>query len=69
MVAAALGRMGRGYNVYCASDDGRRNWCPVDTRGGVKSGASTQRFSVHLRLYLGERQEGRLGRPRMPGGL
>jgi hypothetical protein len=25
-----------GYNVYCASDDGRRNVCPTDTRGGVQ---------------------------------
>jgi len=25
-----------GYNIYCASDDGRRNWCPTDTRGGVQ---------------------------------
>jgi DUF3011 family protein len=25
-----------GYNVYCASDDGRRNVCPIDTRGGVQ---------------------------------
>jgi hypothetical protein len=24
-----------GYNIYCASDDGRRNECPTDTRGGV----------------------------------
>jgi Protein of unknown function (DUF3011) len=30
------GGWGDGYNVYCASDDGRRNWCPIDTRGGVK---------------------------------
>lgn len=22
--------------VYCASDDGRRNWCTADTRGGVR---------------------------------
>jgi hypothetical protein len=27
---------GQYYNVYCASDDGRRNHCPVDTRGGVQ---------------------------------
>jgi hypothetical protein len=26
----------KGYNVYCASDDGRRNVCPTDTRGGVQ---------------------------------
>jgi Protein of unknown function (DUF3011) len=25
-----------GYNVYCASDNGRRNVCPTDTRGGVQ---------------------------------
>ena len=25
-----------GYNIYCASDDGRRNVCPTDTRGGVE---------------------------------
>jgi hypothetical protein len=25
-----------GYNVYCASDNGRRNLCPTDTRGGVQ---------------------------------
>jgi Protein of unknown function (DUF3011) len=24
-----------GYNIYCASDDGRRNVCPTDTRNGV----------------------------------
>ncbi len=23
-------------DVYCASDDGRRNWCTADTRGGVR---------------------------------
>lgn len=22
--------------LYCASDDGRRNWCSADTRGGVR---------------------------------
>ena len=27
---------GQSYNVYCASDDGSRNRCPVDTRGGVR---------------------------------
>lgn len=27
---------GEKYNVYCASDDGRRNRCPVATRGGVR---------------------------------
>jgi hypothetical protein len=27
---------GERYNVYCASDDGRRNVCPVRTRGGVR---------------------------------
>jgi Protein of unknown function (DUF3011) len=27
---------GQKYNVYCSSDDGRRNVCPVDTRGGVR---------------------------------
>jgi hypothetical protein len=27
---------GENYNVYCASDDGHRNRCPVDTRGGVR---------------------------------
>jgi hypothetical protein len=25
-----------GYNIYCASDNGRRNLCPTDTRGGVQ---------------------------------
>ena len=25
-----------GYNIYCASDDGRRTICPTDTRGGVQ---------------------------------
>jgi hypothetical protein len=30
------GGWGKAYNIYCASDDGRRNWCPVDTRGGVQ---------------------------------
>ncbi len=25
-----------GYNIYCASDDMRRNVCPTDTRGGVQ---------------------------------
>lgn len=24
------------YNIYCASDNGRRNLCPTDTRGGVQ---------------------------------
>jgi hypothetical protein len=27
---------GQSYNVYCASDDMGRNYCPVDTRGGVR---------------------------------
>jgi hypothetical protein len=27
---------GNNYNVYCASDNGRRNLCPVDTRAGVR---------------------------------
>lgn len=27
---------GQNYNVYCASDDGRRNRCPVDASGGVR---------------------------------
>ncbi len=26
----------RGDYIYCASDDGRRNFCGVDTRGGVR---------------------------------
>ena len=30
------GGWGNAYNIYCASDDMRRNWCPVDTRGGVR---------------------------------
>lgn len=30
------GGWGNAYNIYCASDDGRRNWCPVGTRGGVR---------------------------------
>lgn len=25
-----------GYNIYCASDNGGRNFCPTDTRGGVR---------------------------------
>jgi DUF3011 family protein len=25
-----------GYNIYCASDDGRRHVCPTDTRGGIR---------------------------------
>ena len=25
-----------GYNIYCASDNGGRNNCPTDTRGGVQ---------------------------------
>ena len=25
-----------GYNIYCASDNGRRNVCPTDPRGGVQ---------------------------------
>lgn len=25
-----------GYNIYCASDNGRRNVCPTDTRNGVQ---------------------------------
>ena len=25
-----------GYNIYCASDNGRRNVCPTDTRNGVR---------------------------------
>jgi hypothetical protein len=29
------GGWGQNYNVYCASDDGRRNRCPVDTSRGV----------------------------------
>jgi len=27
---------GNNYNVYCASDDGRRNRCPVDTSRGAR---------------------------------
>jgi hypothetical protein len=27
---------GNNYNVYCASDDGRRNNCPIYTGGGVR---------------------------------
>jgi hypothetical protein len=27
---------GQNYNVYCASENGRRNSCSVDTRGGVR---------------------------------
>jgi hypothetical protein len=35
------------HSLYCASDDGRRNFCPVDVRGGVqlvkqRSGAACQ---------------------------
>ena len=26
----------KGYNIHCASDNGRRNVCPTDTRGGVR---------------------------------
>ncbi len=25
-----------GYNIYCASDNGGKNYCPTDTRGGVQ---------------------------------
>lgn len=34
--APAWGGWGQAYNIYCASDDMHRNWCPVDTRGGVR---------------------------------
>jgi hypothetical protein len=34
--AAGWGGWDRGYNVYCASDNGRRNVCPTDTRSGVR---------------------------------
>lgn len=27
---------GQDYAIYCASDDGRRNFCPTNTRGGVR---------------------------------
>jgi hypothetical protein len=27
---------GPGQSLYCASDDGRRNYCPVDTRSGAQ---------------------------------
>jgi hypothetical protein len=27
---------GQGQTIYCASDDGRRNYCSADTRGGVQ---------------------------------
>src|SRR5262249_781217 len=26
----------RSEEIYCASDDGRRNYCSADTRGGVR---------------------------------
>jgi Protein of unknown function (DUF3011) len=33
---ANWGGWDNGYNIYCSSDDGRRNLCPTDTRGGVQ---------------------------------
>jgi len=41
------GAGGPTQSLYCASDDGRRNFCPVDARGGVqlvkqRSGAACQ---------------------------
>jgi hypothetical protein len=33
---SGFGGWDKGYNIYCASDDGRRNVCPTDTRGGVQ---------------------------------
>lgn len=34
--SAGWGGWDNGYNIYCASDDMRRNVCPTDTRGGVQ---------------------------------
>src|SRR5258706_132688 len=41
------GQGGQAQSLYCASDDGRRNFCPLDVRGGVqlvkqRSGAACQ---------------------------
>jgi len=41
------GQGGPAQSLYCASDDGRRNFCPLDVRGGVqlvkqRSGAACQ---------------------------
>jgi hypothetical protein len=35
-VKGTWGGWDQGYNVYCASDDGGRQRCPTDTRGGVQ---------------------------------
>jgi hypothetical protein len=36
IAAPNWGGWDNGYNIYCASDNGRRNICPTDTRGGVQ---------------------------------
>jgi hypothetical protein len=33
---ATWGGWSNGYNIYCASDNGKRNWCPTNTRYGVQ---------------------------------
>jgi len=62
------GQGGPAQSLYCASDDGRRNFCPLDVRGGVqlvkqRSGAACQEG------YSWGPTSGDLGGPRMPGGL
>ncbi len=36
ITAPGWGGWDNGYNIYCASDDGRRSVCPTDTRDGVQ---------------------------------
>jgi Protein of unknown function (DUF3011) len=36
VAAVSFGGWGDAYNVYCASDDGGRETCPVDARRGVR---------------------------------
>jgi hypothetical protein len=33
---AMAARPARAQSITCSSDNGRRNFCPVDTRGGVQ---------------------------------
>ncbi len=54
------------YNVYCASDNGRRNNCPIDTARRRAPGSSAQRFALRLRVHLGLGQAWHLGRPWLP---
>jgi hypothetical protein len=39
--------------IVCSSDDGRRNHCDADTRGGVRLVRPDERFSLSARLHLG----------------